>query len=84
MSKATYGTSFANPAYAVKTFGKDMGQLLTAVYGQCFFYNEFVFQGNLEIVCILGELLVELYSYLSDEEATYEGAKDMLLVEEDK
>ena len=77
MSKATYGTSFANPAYAVKTFGKDMGQLLTAVYGQCFFYNEFVFQGNLEIVCILGELLVELYSYLSDEEATYEGAKDI-------
>ena len=77
LSKATYDTSFANPAYAVKTFGKDMGQLLAAVYGLIFVYNDLVFRGDLEIVCIQGELLVELYSYLSDKEATFEGAKDI-------
>jgi leucyl aminopeptidase (aminopeptidase T) len=69
-SKEKYETSFANPAYAVKTLGEDNGKLLAAVFTKIAHLNTDVFEGNIRFLCIYAELAVELYNCFEDAETT--------------
>ena len=62
-----YATSYANPTYAVEQFGKEAGQILTALYARIRSCRLSVFEGNLQNVCITSELFLELYSYFCEE-----------------
>ena len=73
-----YATSYANPTYAVEQFGKEAGQILTALYARIRACRLSVFEGNLQNVCILSELFVELYSYFCEEEVELSLVKDAL------
>ena len=63
-----YETSYANPSYAVKQFGKEAGQLLTVLYAKIRACRTFAYEGNLQRVCIFSELFVELFGYFCEEE----------------
>ena len=73
-----YATSYANPTYAVEQFGKEAGQILTVLYARIRGCRLSVFEGNLQNVCILSELFVELYSYFCAEEVELALVKDAL------
>lgn len=63
-----YETSFANPAYAVRTLGEEYGQILCAVYASIKDTAAFVFEGNCQYLCIYAELFVELHTYFENPE----------------
>ncbi len=63
-----YETSFANPAYAVKMFGKEAGLVLTVLYAKIRACRASAYEGNILRVCIFSELFVELFCYFCDEE----------------
>jgi len=73
-----YATSYANPTYAVEQFGKEAGQILTALYARIRSCRLSVFEGNLQNVCITSELFLELYSYFCEEEVELSLVKDAL------
>lgn len=73
-----YATSYANPTYAVEQFGVEAGQILTVLYARIRGCRLSVFEGNLQNVCILSELFVELYSYFCAEEVELALVKDAL------
>lgn len=73
-----YQTSYANPTYAVEQFGAEVGQILTALHARIRACRLSVFEGNLQNVCILSELFVELYSYFCEEEVELSLVKDAL------
>lgn len=70
-----YETSYANPAYAVKCFGKEAGQILTMLYARIRGCRIAAFEGELQKVCIFSELFVELYCYFCDEEVEFDLVK---------
>jgi len=71
-----YETSYANPAYAVKSFGKEAGQILTMLYAKIRACRTSAYEGNLQRVCIFSELFVELYSYFCEEEVELDLVKE--------
>lgn len=71
-----YETSYANPAYAVKCFGKEAGQILTLLLARIRACRMSVFEGDLQRVCIFSELFVELYSYFCEEEVELDLVQD--------
>lgn len=73
-----YATSYANPTYAVEQFGTEAGHILTALCARIRGCRLSVFEGNLQNVCILSELFVELYSYFCEEEVELALVKDAL------
>ena len=73
-----YQTSYANPTYAVEKFGVEVGQILTALHARIRACRLSVFEGNLQNVCILSELFIELYSYFCEEEVELSLVKDAL------
>ena len=73
-----YATSYANPTYAVEQFGTEAGHILTALCARIRGCRLSVFEGNLQNVCILSELFVELYSYFCEEEVELVLVKDAL------
>ena len=73
-----YAFSYANPTYAVEQFGKEVGQVLTALYARIRASRLSAFEGNLQNVCILSELFVELYSYFCEEVLELDLVKDAL------
>ena len=73
-----YETSYANPAYAVKTFGKEAGQILTMLYAKMKACRASAFEGNLQRVCVFSELFVELYSYFCEEEVELDLVRDAI------
>ena len=73
-----YATSYANPTYAVEQFGREAGQILTALCARVRGCRLSVFEGNLQNVCIISELFVELYSYFCEEEVELALVKDAL------
>lgn len=64
--KENYEESYANPAYAVKVLGEELGAHLAAVYRMLMDYNTYAFEGNRFFVCIFAELVVELYTQFED------------------
>lgn len=57
-----YEESYANPEYAVKKLGKDLGQMLCYTYEGVRKAAYSMYQGNCEIALVRLELLVEVYS----------------------
>ena len=57
-----YETSYANPAYAVKTLGEEYGQLLCFLYGEIRGDILYAFEGRLLEMVIYNEALIEIYN----------------------
>ena len=57
-----YETSYANPAYAVAKFGKDLGQLLSFLYTEVRGEIPYVYEGRLPYLTICNELFIEIYN----------------------
>lgn len=75
--KENYGTSYANPAYAVERLGQDYGQIL------CFLYTRLrnvignLYRDQLESAVLWFELFIELYvSFENMEEVSPQNIKD--------
>lgn len=63
-----YGSSFADPAYAVGKFGEDMGRLLSLLYAEMRSGIPFAFEERKEYLTILCELFIEVYNCFEDSE----------------
>lgn len=73
-----YESSYANPAFAVQTFGKDMGQFLAALYTELRGEIVYVYEKKLEYLTICNELFIEIYNcFEAAEEPTYKELKDI-------
>lgn len=74
-----YGTSFSNPAYTVKLFGKRYGRLLTYLAAKL---NAQIFsaaEGNLLFPVMAAELLIEIYNYFEEfHEYTFKECREAL------
>ena len=74
-----YGTSYANPKYAVKCFGKRYGRLFTYLAAKV---NAQIFsaaEGNLLFVVMTAELLIEIYNYFEEfHEYTFKECREAL------
>lgn len=57
-----YEVSFANPAYTVGLFGKDLGQLLSFLYTEIRGEIPYVYEGRLSYLTICNELFIEIYN----------------------
>jgi len=73
-----YATSYANPTFAVEKYGVEAGQILTALYARIRACRLSVFEGNLQNICIMSELFVELYSYFCEENIELSLVRDAL------
>ena len=73
-----YATSYANPTFAVEQFGEEAGHILTALCARVRGCRLSVFEGNLQNVCIISELFVELYSYFCEENVELALVKEAL------
>lgn len=67
MDAEHYATSFANPSYAVCQFGKELGQVLSALYTEVRSCVKAAFEGDLLQLCIYSELFVEIFNYFEEE-----------------
>lgn len=63
-----YGTSFANPAYAVGLYGEELGRLLSCLYVELRGMIAFSYEGRLEDMTIALELFIEIYNLFEGEE----------------
>lgn len=73
-----YETSYANPAWAVKKLGEELGALLCAFYAQ---YREavvFAYECRLTDITILCETLIELYNMFEGEVPSVKQVRDVL------
>ena len=57
-----YEESFANPAYAVRLFGKDLGQFLSFLYTEIRGEIPYVYEKRTEYLAICNELFIEIYN----------------------
>lgn len=57
-----YGKSFANPSYACRELGHDMGQLLSFLYTEIRGDIVYSFESRLEDITIRNELFIEIYN----------------------
>ena len=63
-----YGTSYADPAYAVGKFGEDMGRLLSLLYAEMRSGIPFAFEERQDYLTILCELFIEVYNCFEESE----------------
>ena len=72
-----YGSSYANPAYAVEKLGMDMGRLLSLLYAEMRAGIPYSFEDRVDYLTILFELFIEVYNCFEDtsegKEKTEEG-----------
>ena len=61
-----YGTSYANPTYAVGQFGEEYGQILSFLYTELRGCIPYVFEQRTEYLDILFELLIEIYNQFEE------------------
>ncbi|MDO5147144.1 MAG: aminopeptidase [Eubacteriales bacterium] len=73
-----YGSSFANPAYAVEMLGEEYGRILSFLYTELRSQRVFIFEQNLEKITILNELFIEIYCMFESEEVSYRQIKDTI------
>lgn len=63
-----YGTSYANPAYAVEKLGDGYGQLLSFLYSEIRGDIVFAYENRLFDITILNEMLIEIYNQFESED----------------
>lgn len=61
MKPEAYGTSYANPVYAVGLFGTEMGRMLSFLAHEIFNVIPFRAEGSTEDVAIINEVFLEVY-----------------------
>lgn len=59
---ANYDVSYANPAFACKKFGQEMGQMLSFLYTELRAMIPYAFEQRMEDMVIRMELFVEIYN----------------------
>ncbi len=62
-----YSYSFFNPAYAVRRLGAECGGVLSMVYATLQNAIVAIYESRIEIICIYGELLLQIYGCFVDE-----------------
>lgn len=62
-----YEKSYGNPAYASSQMGEDYGPVLSALYAELRGAVPYVFEGKIEYLDILFELLIEIYHQFEEE-----------------
>lgn len=62
-----YGTSYGNPAYAVKVLGETYGRILSFLYAELRGIIAWIFEGRLEETVVLLELFIEIYNCFEQE-----------------
>lgn len=74
----TYEKSYANPAYAAKMLGSQMGVLLSCLYAEMRRGISCAFENRMDYLTILNELFLEIYHcFEEDEEPKYQVIKDI-------
>ncbi len=63
----SYETSYANPAYAVKTMGEAFGRLLSFLYAEIRGMIVYAYEYRLTDMTILSELFIEVYNCFEEE-----------------
>ncbi len=82
--KEHYDESFANPAYAVRVLGKELGGLCSVLYTEMRSLIPFAYEQNLTEITIRLELFLEVYSYFDckinedGQKPSYEEVKEIL------
>lgn len=76
---SNYEISYANPAFAVKKMGAEMGQLLSFLYVEIRNEIACVYEQRLQYLTIYNELLIEVYNCFEQvEEPDYKEIKDII------
>lgn len=74
-----YEDSYANPAYAAKAYGQEMGRLLSLLYTELRGGIPAAFENRLDYLTIHGELFLEIYHCFETEKMPqYKTLKDIL------
>lgn len=73
-----YADSFANPAYAVETLGREYGAVLSFLYTEIRGMIAYVFEGRTEYLDILMELFIEIYNQFEEGLPEVKSVKDIL------
>lgn len=74
-----YETSYANPAYAVKTLGEEYGKYLSFLYTEIRGMIVYAYENRLTDITICNELFIEIYNVFEDmEELTPEKVRVIL------
>ena len=73
-----YDNSYANPAYAAKTLGSELGPFLSFLCAEIRGQIAFVHEGRLTEMTILDELLIEIYNMFEEEIPKKEQVEDTL------
>ena len=76
---AAYETSYANPAYAVAVFGKEIGQILSFLYAEIRTEIAYAYENRIECLAICNELFIEVYNSFEDVESpNYRNLKEII------
>ncbi len=62
-----YEESYLNPSFAVSQLGKECGGMLSAVFAAAVKQIPAAYEQRLDLICIHGELILQLYGCLVDE-----------------
>ena len=73
-----YAESYADPAYAVRMLGAELGPLLSAFYAQFRAAIVFAYECRLTDITILYETLIEIYNMFEDGEPQARAVRDVL------
>lgn len=74
-----YGTSYANPAYAVEKLGGSLGPVLSVLYTEIRSQIPYVFEQKLHYLAILNELFIEVYNCFEETiEVEYKEIKNII------
>lgn len=73
-----YGSSYANPSYAVKVFGKPMGQLIAHWYLTLRQYITYAFQHKIFEMARRNQVLLEVYEHVSKSTPRYETLRKII------
>ena len=73
-----YGSSYANPDYAVEKLGNDYGKLLSFLYAEIRGMIVYAFEERKAEITILCELFLQIYTCFEEELPAYEELKDIV------
>lgn len=76
---SNYETSYANPAFTVAKFGKEIGQLLSFLYAEIRGEIVYVYENRLLYLTICNELFIEIYNcFEGTDTPDYDELKDIV------
>lgn len=64
---AQYEVSYANPKYAEKMLGEEIGKILSFLYAEMRSAIAYAFENRMDYLTILGELFIEVYNCFEEE-----------------